>query len=207
MPHRGKHAILCTRHKNDTTPVNAMPKSKFGIMSSIDLLKWGLEYKRNVNKGWLKDLLVRELLLEDTKPAKNARFWQDYQAQCLFIQGMQAALGDEFDTRVSKQGRCEDSDFAGNKNGVPQNVLTVKYLLHAYDISYTGYKRMKASSNFVLSKKVHQNKGKSIFEDKDFAATFYTPFRMYLKQKWAEWMETDVGRNADAFREIVRDYL
>jgi hypothetical protein len=199
--------ILRTRAKNANATANAVPKCKFGRMSSIDLLKWGLEYRRNVKKGWLIDLLVGEKLLEDTKPAKNVRFLQDYQAQYLFIQGMQAALGDEFDPRVSKQGRAENGDFAGNKNGVPQNVLTVKYMLHAYDISYTSYKRMKASENFVVPQKVHHNEGKSVFEDKGFAASFYTPYRMNLKQKWAEWMETDVGRNADATRKSVSDYF
>ena len=63
---------------------------------------------------------------------------------------------------------------------------------------------MKASSNFVVEKKVHKNKGKSVFEDKEFAVGFYSPYRMYLKQKWALWMETDDGRNADAERKRVR---
>jgi hypothetical protein len=99
---------------------------------------------------------------------------------------MQAALGNDFYPRVSKQGRRENGDFAGNKNGVPQNYLTVKYLLHAYDISYTTYKRMNASEKFVSNPKAHRNKGKSVFEDKAFAASFYTPYRMYLKQIWAE---------------------
>jgi hypothetical protein len=167
MPHQGKKAVLCTRATNANATADAVPKSKFAKMTSIDLLKWGLDYKRNVKKGWLKDLLVGEKLLVDTKQAKNVRFWQDYQAQYLFIQGMQAALGDEFDPRVSKQGHKENGDFAGNKNGVPQNVLTAKYLLHAYDISYTGYKRMNASNNFEVQKKGHKNKGKSVFEDRE----------------------------------------
>jgi hypothetical protein len=147
--------------------------------------------------------LLREKMIEDTKPAKNTKFWDDYQSEQLFIQGMQAALGDEFDPRISKQGRDENGNFAQNKNGVPQNFLRVTYLLHAYDINYTTYKRMKASSCFTVEKKVHKNKGKSVFEDK-FAAGFYSPYRMYLKQKWAEWMKTDVGRNADAERKRVR---
>ncbi len=105
-----------------------------------------------------------------------------------------------------KQGRKENNgDFAGNKNGVPQNFLTVKYLLHAYDISYISCKRMNASEKFVSKTKAHRNKGKSVFEDKAFAASFYTPYRMYLKQKWAEWMETEVGRNADATRKTVSE--
>jgi hypothetical protein len=71
---------------------------------------------------------------------------------------MQAALGDEFDPRVSKQGRADNGDFAANKNGVQHNFLTVKYLLHAYDVSYTSFKGMKASSCFIVEKKVHKNK-------------------------------------------------
>ncbi len=80
-------------------------------------------------------------------------------------------------------------------------------MLHAYDISYTSFKRMKASSNFVVEKTVNKNKGKSVFEDKDFSAKFHTPYCMYLKQKWAEWMETDEGRNADHCRKNVRHYF
>ncbi len=88
-----------------------------------------------------------------------------------------------------------------------QNYLTVKYLLHAYDLSYTSFKRMKASSNFVAADRVHKNKGKSVFADKEFAAKFYTPYRMYLKLKWAQWMETDEGRNADYGRKNVNKIL
>ena len=119
---------------------------------------------------------------------------------------MQAALGDDFDPRALKQGRKENGDFDTNKNGVPQNFLTVKYLLHAYDYSYSSFKRFKASHNYVEAvKKPHKNKGKSIFEDKEFASGFYSPYRMYLKQKWAQWMETDAGRNADPVMKKVSD--
>jgi hypothetical protein len=116
MPHRGKQAVLRNRPKDSTATVTAIPKTQFAKMSSIDLLKWGLDYKRNVKKAWLRDLLVREKL-ENTKEAKNLRVWQDYQAQCLFIQGMQAVLGEEFDPRVSKQGRTEDGGLVRIKMG------------------------------------------------------------------------------------------
>jgi hypothetical protein len=208
MPHRGKQAVLRTRNTDaPAATVTAIQKTVFAKMSSIDLLKWGLHNNRNVNKAWLRDLLVKEKIIEDTKQAKLKRLWEDYQAQCVFIQGMQAALGDDFEPRISKQSRTEDGGFGPNKNGVPQNYLTVKYLLHAYDLSYTSFKRMKASSDFVAADRVHKNKGKSVFEDKEFAAKFYTPYRMYLKQKWAQWMETDEGRNADYGRKNVRKNL
>ena len=57
MPHRGKKAILRTRAKHSIIKADPVPKSKFALMTPIDILKWGLDYKRNVKKGWLKNLL------------------------------------------------------------------------------------------------------------------------------------------------------
>ena len=203
MPHRGTTATLRDRpHRAEF--VGAVEKSVYAKMSSIELLKWGLQYNRNIKRGWLVDILIAEGIVADTKAARNDRMWKDYLAQQVFIDGMKCALGEEFDPTVSKQGRKENGDFDTNKNGVPQNFLTVKYLIHAYDFSYSTFKRFKASHNYVEpEKKVHKNKGKSVFEDKDFAAGFYTPYRMYLKQKWAQWMQTDAGRKADAVRKKV----
>jgi hypothetical protein len=152
MPHRGTKATLRDRPARADL-ATAVEKSVYQRMSCLDLLRRGLQYKRNVKRGWLFDLLIAEKIIEDSKAAKNDRLWKDYQAQQVFIQGMQAALGDEFDPRASKQGRKENGDFDTNKNGVPQNFLTVKYLLHAYDYSYSSFKRLKASSNFIVEKK------------------------------------------------------
>ena len=118
---------------------------------------------------------------------------------------MQACLGDDYEPRVRSHEHRENGDFESNKNGVPQNVITVKYILHAYDISYTSFKRMKRNQALVpVPKLPHKNKGKSVFEDKAFAKDFYSPYRMYLKQKYAEWLETEGGRNADAQRKKVQ---
>jgi hypothetical protein len=122
MPHRGTKATLRDRHVR-VEFVTAVEKSVYERMSSIDLLKWGLQFKRNVKRGWLMDLLLREKILDDSKEAKNDRLWKDYLAQQVFIEGMQAALGDDFDPRASKQGRKENGDFDTNKNGVPQNLV------------------------------------------------------------------------------------
>ncbi len=74
MPHRGKKAILRTRAKHSIIKADPVPKSKFALMTPIDILKWGLDYKRNVKKGWLKNLLVGEKLIQDTKAALKERF-------------------------------------------------------------------------------------------------------------------------------------
>jgi hypothetical protein len=205
MPMRGVKATLRTRTEPCADALAQAPSSKFAAMSSIDVLKWGMQFKRNVKKGWLRDLLIKEQILDGSKAATQARFWSDHKSQDLFMQGMQACMGDDFDPRVSKQERQADGHFGKNKNGVPPIFLTVKYILHAYDISYTTYKRVKHAAPLVAkSKSQHPNKGKSIFEDKDFAAKWYSPFRMFVRLKFAEWMQTDVGRNADKERKRVR---
>ena len=110
MPHRGTKATLRDRQPRAEF-VTAVEKSVYDRMSSIDLLKWGLQYNRNVKRGWLMDILIGEKIIADTKAAKNERLWKDYMAQQVFIEGMQAALGDDFDPRASKQGRKDNGDF------------------------------------------------------------------------------------------------
>ncbi len=204
MPHRGPLPILRTCQKDTTLPEPCkLAKSKFATMNAMDLLKWGLSYKRNVKKGWLKDLLVSEEILDGTKAATNKRFWEDYKAQGVFMQGMQACFGEDFDPRASKPARDEKGEWQCNKNSVPQNFITVKYILHAYDLSYSTFKRMKNSDAFVPEVKVHKSKGKSVIDDKVFAADFYSPFRMYSLLKFAQWQDTEEGRNADKERKKV----
>jgi hypothetical protein len=130
MPMRGMKATLRTRTGPNADVLDEAPTPKFAAMSSIDVLKWGLQFKRNVKKGWLRDLLVKEQILDGSKAATQARFWSDHKAQDqdVFMQGMQACMGDDFDPRVSKQKREADGHFGINKNGVPQNFLTVKIL-------------------------------------------------------------------------------
>ena len=183
MRMRGIKATLRARpaHKKVYKDV-VVVKSKFAAMTAIDCLKWGLLFNRNVPKGWLTNALVKENLLDGTKAATHARFWSDYKAQELFMQGMQACMGDEYDPRGSKQKREANGDFGKNKNGVPQNILTVKYILHAYDISYTTFKRMKkADSAIPKPKEAHSTKGKSIFDNKEFAEAWYSPYRIYVR--------------------------
>ncbi len=90
----------------------------------MDILKWGLLYKRNVSQGWLKDLLAAEKIVDGSKASIHARFLSDYKAQDLFMQqGMQACMGDDFDPRLSKQGREAHGSFKNNKKSVPPELF------------------------------------------------------------------------------------
>jgi hypothetical protein len=205
MPMRGIKATLRERAPKVAEKKSAtVSRSPFATMSAIDCLKWGLLYNRNVIKGWLRAHLIKEKVVDDNKEDIQKRFWSDYKAQELFMQGMQACMGDDFDPRISKQKREADGNFGHNKNGVPQNILTVKYLFHAYDISYTTFKRMKKADNELPKAKApHSTKGKSVFDSKAFAKAWYSPYRIYVRQKYLEWRETEVGQNADKNRKRV----
>ncbi len=75
MPHRGQKALLRTHTKTIKTAAPLkVAKSKYANMTAMDLLKWGLQYKRNVKKGWLNDLLISEGIIEDTKAAVPKNF-------------------------------------------------------------------------------------------------------------------------------------
>jgi hypothetical protein len=42
-----------------------------------------------------------------------------------------------------------------------------------------------------------------VFDDKVFAAVIYSPFRMYSMLKYAQWLESEEGSNADKERKKV----
>ncbi len=113
---RARTPKVTLRERTDAVVV----KTKFAAMTAIDALKWGLLHNRNVTKGWLQAALIKDKVLDGTKAATHARFWSDYKAQELFMQGMQACMGDDYDPRGSKQKREPNGDFGKNKNGVPR---------------------------------------------------------------------------------------
>ncbi len=69
-------------------------------------------------------------------------------------------MGDDFDPRISKQKREANGDFGPNKNGVPQNILTVKYILHAYDMSKLHTETVPAQHNTRHKANVRQTDGR-----------------------------------------------
>ena len=72
---------------------------------------------------------------------------------------------------------------------MPKNVTTVQFLIWAYGVSYATFKRWK-NEDFKWTKKVAQHAGKSVLTDLAFAKTIYTPKRMFINAKMAEWYES-----------------
>ncbi len=75
-----------------------------------------------------------------------------------------------------------------NKLDIPKNITTIQYLIWAHGVSYATFKRWKVAE-FKWTKHIPKHAGKSVLTDADFAQTLYTPMRMYLNVKMAEWYE------------------
>jgi hypothetical protein len=80
------------------------------------------------------------------------------------------------------------TNFSKNKNIVPKNISTVQFLIWGHGVSYATFKRWKLEE-FIWTKHIPKHTGKSVVTDAAFAKTLYTPQRMFLNVKMAEWYE------------------
>jgi hypothetical protein len=72
----------------------------------------------------------------------HQKIFADFQAQQIHIRAMQEILGPEFNPLHIMPGRNEEGQFSFTKNvDVPKNHLSIVYLLHAYDVSASTFKR------------------------------------------------------------------
>ncbi len=132
-------------------------------------------------------------MLVDGPEALKERVGHDYKNQLSFIEVMQAVNGHDpdFNPRFTDK-RGKDGKFTNiskAKVSVPKNVTTVQFLIWAYGVSYATFKRWK-NEDFRWTKKVAAHTGKSVITDLAFSKTIYTPKRMYINSKMAEWYES-----------------
>jgi hypothetical protein len=230
MPHRAAYAAL-----RIPTPLVAPASKDTGVsqlrtMSSIQLLKYGIEKKIYRTKGWLLKLLVKEGgnlnvfaayyfhncmtlsyffsgLMNDTKESKKERCWADYKSQQLYIEAMREAKEDpEYDPRrthlvTGKDGRFQT--IGKSKTIVPRNPLTVQYLCHALAIPYATFKRWKADA-FQCKAFVPEHKGKTVLTCANWATKIYNARRMYWEHHMTMWLEKNPHRKHDSEAKKVR---
>jgi hypothetical protein len=100
------------------------------------------------------------------------------------MRAMQEILGDDYDPLHVLAGRDNEGKFTFTKNvDVPKNHLSLAYLLHAYGMSQSTFKRLRLRGGAALPKQVPHNKGLSVVTDKDYATTVYTPRYFSLSAK------------------------
>jgi hypothetical protein len=95
-------------------------------------------------------------------------------------------------------GRNKEGKFAFTKNvDVPKNYLSLQYLLHAYDVSASTFKRLRERGGEALAKQVPHNKGLSV-DDHKYAEVVYTPCHFFVASQMKKWLaknpQTTAGR-------------
>jgi hypothetical protein len=174
----------------------------FGRNDPITLLKAGLRTVRHHTAGWLKEDLLANGTLDGTKEALYARMFADFQAQQIYIRAQQDILGEDYNPLHVLPGRDEEGRFSFTKNvDVPKNPLSIAYLLYAYYISSSTFKRLRLRNGQPLEKQIPHNKGKSVIADAELAQTLYTPQFFYVQYQIKKWMKENP--QASAHRKAV----
>jgi hypothetical protein len=157
-----------------------------GYQYSQPILKAGVRTVRHHKVGWLPEDLLANGTLDGTKDSLYKRLFADYQAQQIHIRAQKDIM----------PGRDEAGRFSFTKNvDVPKNYLTQAFLLHAYDVSESTFRRLKRRNGAALEKQVPHNKNKSVLVDPDYAATHYTARFFYVQHKIKIWCRENPGAN------------
>jgi hypothetical protein len=158
------------------------------------LLKQASGQCRHYKLGWLQEDLLANGTLDGTKDALCKRLFADYQAQQIHIRAQKDILGEDYNPLQVMPGRDEEGRFSCTKNvDVPKNYLTQAYLLYAYDVTESTFRRLKRRNDAALEKQVPHNKNKSVLVDADYAATHYIARFFYVQHKMKFWCRDNPG--------------
>jgi hypothetical protein len=188
---------LRVRHPKPSSGDAPIREDLVGSYCAIDpiaILKAGVRTVRHHKLGWLQEDLLANGTLDGTKDALYKCLFADFQAQQIHIRAQKDILGDHYNSLQVMPGRDEEGRFAFTKNvDVPKNCLTQVYLLHAYDVSESTFRRLKRRNGAALEKQVLHNKDKSVLVDADYAATHYTARFFYVQHKLKLWCRENPG--------------
>jgi hypothetical protein len=163
--------------------------SKYKCSDPIGVLKAGLTTVRHHTLGWLKADLIASGELDGTKEAIHAKIWADYTAQKIYIRAQQDIMGEEFNPLHTMPGRDFEGKFLYTKTvDVPKNHLSLAYLLHAYDVNDSTFKRLRERGGAALPKQVPHNKGLSVFKDKEYSDVIFNARSFFVKSQMRKWL-------------------
>ncbi len=144
----------------DATKEGPPKVNRYVFSEPIGVLKAATRTVRHHTKGWLRDDLIASGHLDETKEALHAKVWADYNAQKLYIRAQQDILGDDYNPLHTIPKRDGEGKFVFEKTvDVPKNHLILAYLLHAYDVDASTFKRLRLRDGAPLPKQVAHNKG------------------------------------------------
>jgi hypothetical protein len=196
MSYVGLEPVLRQRASKESlaTTMSEAPQkgitNKFTVSNPIAVLKAATHTVRHHKKGWLKEDLEAAGQLDGTKAALHTKMWSDYNAQKLYIRAQQDILGEDYNPLKMLPGRDGEGKFTFDKTvDVPRNHLSLAFLLHAYDVDPTTFKRLRQRAGAPLTKQVAHNKGKSVVLNEAYASSIYTACYFFVKSQMLKWLE------------------
>jgi hypothetical protein len=92
-------------------------------------------------------------------------------------------MGEYFNPLHTIPWRDFDGKFLFTKTvDVPKNHLSLTYLLHAYDVNDSTFKRLRARGGTALPKQVPHNKGQSVLKDKEYSDIIFNARNFFCEK-------------------------
>ena len=185
-------------------------------------LKYGLESRRHERKGWLKAALQSRSLLGTADKDVWVRVLSDYKSQLAHVEGMEEfanANKIEFeDPRRSKNmgDRCDEGKWksakAASQANVPKNPLTIPYLLYAYGVPRSSFKRRVAADRKGQTMDGYDGRTKgrpftSVIESRTAAFGLYSPRYFYVHEHVLYGSSDENGlKHSDRVKQLGKDF-
>ena len=181
----------CDRSQDSLTQVSDPRRTP------VEWLKYGLESRRHEKRGWLKEALQSSSLLGRSENDVWRRVISDYKSQLAHIEGMRAFadhmnLAFEDPRRASNGGKRTTGGLwvtakSPSQTNIPKNPLTIPYLLHAYGVSRSSFKRrVEADKRGVPIERYDTRAGPknffSVIVSRTAAQQKYTPRFFYVQE-------------------------
>jgi hypothetical protein len=162
------------------------------VRTQIWWLEYGLQTRKHERKGWLKEELLKHKLVADNKTAMWTRVLSDYACTEAGREGMEKALGKNYvDPREHKgvQGKQSGGRYISLKKesqiGVPKNIWTLGYLMHAYGVDKATFRRRwkAAKEGIKMTETVGNHVGTSVINNRKLARERYDAKFFYAREK------------------------
>ncbi len=135
-------------------------RQKFADVDPIAILKAGVRTVRHHKLGWLREDLLANGFIDGTKEALYIHAYSQTFKHNKSTSGLKKTSWETISTLCTSclAGRDEEGRFSFTKNvDVPKNYLSQVYLLHAYDVSESTFRRLRARHDAPLEKQISHN--------------------------------------------------
>jgi hypothetical protein len=183
-----KLSVACSNHPF-TLMKNALQRLKFGMQTIA-----GNPSRKHEKVGWMAIELQKAGMWDGDRNHLQRLVMADYQAQLAAVEYGKELMGAAHDPRtyIGKKKKACGGKFVSLKKasqeGIPKNVYTVPYLIYAYGVAETTFKRWRKSARGgVTTKVVEDSVGEvllpgNVIEDRNVARQYYNGRYFFVQE-------------------------